>query len=414
MVDRPKKHHTPTQLTAPKPRIGIGKHGATFHASRRSRGFTTDPPGFETEKDSRGKSSENWFDLPAPTGTAPYRLSLDSILSAAAIDKIKEHKRLVFHAVGDTGGVNTTTYQQQVATFMELDFQEDDPLGHNPSFFYHLGDVVYYDGEIVNYFWEFYEPYMHYPAPIVAIPGNHDGDVDPNDQYHSPSDSLKGFVRNFCAQAAVHLPEADDVPRLAMTQPNVYWTLLTPMATFIGLYTNVPEGGRIGTNQLEWFKNELKEAPADLPIILSLHHPILSAYGHHPGSQRLKSVVEEATSATGRMPSLILTGHVHDYQRFTGKINDKEVTTIVAGAGGYNQRLHTLSRRQFDPNKCPYTFEGKADSLEAFNDWQHGYLLIEVTDKEINGEYLAIDDPKAGDKPPDKQVKPYDTFSIAL
>ena len=199
-----------------------------------------------------------------------------------------------------------------------------------------------------------------------------------------------------------------------MTQPNVYWTLLTPLATFIGLYTNVPEGGKIGSNQLEWFKNELKEAPANLPIILSLHHPIFSAYGHHPGSQYLKGIVEEATAAAGRTPDLILTGHVHNYQRFLGKINGKDVTTIVAGAGGYNQRLHALSRKQFDPDKCPYTFDGGVDSLEAFNDWQHGYLLIEVTKTKISGEYIAVDDPAPGDKPPQKQVKAYDLFSIDL
>ena len=199
-----------------------------------------------------------------------------------------------------------------------------------------------------------------------------------------------------------------------MTQPNVYWTLLTPMATFIGLYTNVPEGGRIGANQLAWFKNELKEAPPGSPIILSLHHPIFSAYGHHPGSQVLKSLVEEAIAAAGRGPDLILTGHVHNYQRFIGKFNGKDVTTIVAGAGGYNQRLHALSRKQFNPDECPYTFDGGVDSLEAFNDWQHGYLLIEVTEKNILGEYIAIDDPAPGDKPPQTQVKPYDTFSIDL
>jgi hypothetical protein len=111
---------------------------------------------------------------------------------------------------------------------------------------------------------------------------------------------------------------------------------------------------------------------------------------------------------------LILTGHVHNYQRFIGKLGGKEITTIVAGAGGYNQRLHALSRRQFDPKKCPYTFDGGDDSLEAFNDWQHGYLLIEVIDKAINGSYLAVDDPKAGDTPPQTQVNAYDTFSVPL
>jgi hypothetical protein len=213
-----------------------GRHGRRFHAPRAPSGFTSDPPGFQTEKDPRGKGSDSWFDLPPPTGIAPFHLDLAAVLSKDVMDKIISDKRMVFHSVGDTGGVNTTTYQQHVATYMELDFQGNDHA--NPAFFYHLGDVVYYDGEVSNYHWEFYEPYLHYPAPIFAIPGNHDGDVDPNDQFNKPSDSLKGFVRNFCSQAAVHLPEASDAPRDAMTQPNVYWTLNTPLATIIGLYTN--------------------------------------------------------------------------------------------------------------------------------------------------------------------------------
>jgi hypothetical protein len=401
-------------LTVPPHRPGIGRAGHVFHASRRSRGFTTDPPGFSTEKDPRGKGSNVWFDLPQPTGAFPYRMSLDSVLNSDAMQTIQDSKRLVFHTVGDTGGVNTTTYQQHVETFMELDFAENANTAANPSFCYHLGDVVYYDGEITNYYWEFYEPYLHYPAPIFAIPGNHDGDVDPNDEFHAPSDSLKGFVRNFCAQASVHLPEADDAPRTAMTPPNVYWTLLTPLVTIIGLYTNVPEGGRIGAPQLDWFKKELAEAPANLPIILALHHPILSAYGNHPGSQYLKSIIEQATTEANRKPNLILTGHVHDYQRFNWSLGGDTVPVIVAGAGGYNQKLHVLSRRQFNPDQCPYKFDGAEESLEAFNDWQHGYLLVEVTDQNIKGQYIAVDDPKPGDQPPTKRPKPYDSFVVNL
>jgi hypothetical protein len=46
-----------------------------------------------------------------------------------------------------------------------------------PAFFYHLGDVVCYDGERGSYYPQFYEPYLHCPAPIFAIPGTHDTDV---------------------------------------------------------------------------------------------------------------------------------------------------------------------------------------------------------------------------------------------
>jgi hypothetical protein len=50
-----------------------------------------------------------------------------------------------------------------------------------PSFFYHLGDVVYYFGESQYYYDQFFEPYRNYPAPILGIPGNHDGIVYPSD-----------------------------------------------------------------------------------------------------------------------------------------------------------------------------------------------------------------------------------------
>jgi predicted phosphodiesterase len=404
----------PKVIRRTPPKTTIGPHGRRFHAPRAPHGFTTDPPGFQTEKDPRGKGSDKWFDLPPPTGSPPFHLDLASIVPADAIAKINDKKRMVFHTMGDTGGVNTTTYQQRVATYMELDFADDDQAGANPAFFYHLGDVVYYDGEVKNYYWEFYEPYNQYPAPIVAIPGNHDGDVDPNDQFNKPSDSLKGFVRNFCSQAPIHLPEASDAPRDAMTQPNVYWTLNTPLATIIGLYTNVPEGGRVAPSQVQWFQQELTNAPKGKALILALHHPIYSAYGPHPGSAPLKSMIETTTQAANRIPDLILTGHVHDYQRFTGNINGKAVTTIVAGAGGYNQKLHTLDRKMFDPKGVPYKFDDGPETLDSFNDWQHGYLILDVRPKKISGRYIAVDDPKAGDPVPTKPASAYDTFEINL
>jgi len=409
-----KPNKNPIVLKSAPPPVRTGRHGRSFHAPRIPHGFTTDPPGFQTEKDPRGKGTNAWFDLPQPTGSSPFRMDLSTVLTAAEIAKINSDERMVFHTVGDTGGVNTTTYQQQVATYMELDIDPGLPGRPAPSFFYHLGDVVYYDGEVINYYWEFYEPYLHYPGPIVAIPGNHDGDVDPNDQFHQPSDSLKGFVRNFCSQAAVHLPEASDAPRDAMTQPNVYWTLNTPMATIIGLYTNVPEGGKLGPDQITWFEQELRDAPAGLALILALHHPIYSAYGAHPGSQYLKSIIENATKTAGRTPDLILTGHVHDYQRFTGSINGKPVPTIVAGAGGYNLKLHTLKRPTFDPNKGPYKFPDGPETLDKFNDFQHGYLILDVTKNQIAGSYIAVPDPAAGDPVPANPLAPYDTFSIPL
>ena len=90
--------------------------------------------------------------------------------------------------------------------WMEHDLETLDPP---PAFLYHLGDVVYFDGERNRYYDEFYDPYLHYLPPIFAIPGNHDGDLG----IPAVGTSLEGFMVNFCAVAATVTPDARDVPR---------------------------------------------------------------------------------------------------------------------------------------------------------------------------------------------------------
>jgi acid phosphatase type 7 len=161
--------------------------------------------------------------LPQPTGPSPFHLSLDQVLSPAAMQTILSSGRLVFHVVGDSGGIKTPQDQDIVASHMEQDLAAADPTAR-PAFFYHLGDVVYYYGQASEYYSQFYEPYVHYDAPILAIPGNHDGDI-----LGSSVPSLAAFVENFCATTPHLSSEAGDSGRDTMTQPNVYWTLETPL-----------------------------------------------------------------------------------------------------------------------------------------------------------------------------------------
>src|SRR5947207_2025044 len=193
--------------------------------------------------------------LPTPTGSAPYHLSLSDVLPPEQVASIQAAGRLVFHTAGDTGGIKSPEPQQITIEHMGREFDSPDPHTH-PAFFYHLGDIVYYYGEAKQYHSQFYEPAIHYPAPIFAIPGNHDGDV-----FNETIPSLAAFVENFCAPTPQHNKEAGDALRDTMTQPNVYWTLETPFATFIGLYSNVPEGGQLDDQQIAWFESELAEAP---------------------------------------------------------------------------------------------------------------------------------------------------------
>ena len=77
------------------------------------------------------RGNQKFQPLPQPTGDAPYHLSLDDV-----------------HCMGDTGGVKDPAPELLVANGLE---------STKASFFYHLGDVVYYNGESQQYYSQFYE-----------------------------------------------------------------------------------------------------------------------------------------------------------------------------------------------------------------------------------------------------------------
>src|SRR5580658_2650202 len=177
--------------------------------------------------------------LPPPNGSTPYRYDLSQLLSAADIKNITNAGVLVAHVVGDTGDYRG---QQQdfVAEMLTHDAQNS-PQGKTPAFFYHLGDVVYFAGDIDMYGANFYETYKDYPAFIVAIPGNHD--CQPDDPQDGPIDPhkvpLDGFVQNFMSKNPGQLGSLKTgANRTQMDLPNVHWTFTTPFATFLGLFSN--------------------------------------------------------------------------------------------------------------------------------------------------------------------------------
>src|SRR5262249_54844921 len=244
---------------------------------------------------------------------------------------------------------------------------------------YHLGDVVYYNGQHADYYPQFYEPYEEYAAPIVAIPGNHDG--DPVDPLLEPS--LSAFVDLFCAETPHRPPEAQEAQRDTMTQPNPFWTLTSSLVTIVGLYTNVPEGGRLDTDQIDWLHAELVGAPEDRALLVALHHPIYSADAHHGGSESMGRALDEAIAATGRVPDAVLTAHVHNYQRFTRTVQGREVPCLVAGAGGY-WHLHYMAKDETGHDlTVPWQTPDPDVRLDAYCDDRHGYLRLTVSASEV-------------------------------
>jgi hypothetical protein len=328
------------------------------------------------------QSNQKYEPLPEPTGKPPFRLSTAEVGIAPA------NGQRVLHVTGDTGGILNATPQKSVAAAMVADLQAAGAgagAGPAPSFFFHVGDVVYFNGDESEYGPQFYEPYAHYNAPIFAVPGNHDGDNSDN-----PSvPSLAGFVENLCALTPHLDPQAGETNRDTMTQPNVYWTLTDDLVSVVGLYTNVPEGGQVHQEQIEWLLGELGAAPTDRALIVALHHPPYSADAHHGGSARMGTLLDEAFQHSGRVPDMVLSGHVHNYQRFTRTIGAKQVPYVVTGAGGYHN-LHKMAKAS-GGGSVELPFKATADcELEAYCDDRWGFLRLSLTPGRIAGEYIAV------------------------
>jgi hypothetical protein len=265
-----------------------------------------------------------------------------------------------------------------------------------PAFVYTVGDVVYFNGDATEYTPQFYEAYGHLALPIVGIPGNHDGDTT-DDPSRQPLDT---FMANFCAAEPKLPPGNEEFNRDVETQPYCDWTLNLSAATIVGVYTNVPSGGHLEQSQIDWLTGELQAAPADKPLIVTCHHPPFSIDRFHGGAEAIGTALDGAFSTANRIPDLVLSGHVHDYQRFSRAMNGgRTLTYVVIGNSGYHN-LHLLAQDAQTGQEVSsgVTFE--------FGDDRHwGYLELTIDGRSISGAYNAVT--KTGDVTPKA-----DTFTV--
>lgn len=305
---------------------------------------------------------------------------------------IADASPITFLVIGDHGGIKDPDPQNAVTNAME------DRLGSEPkpAFVYTVGDIVYYNGDATEYTPQFYEAYGHLTLPIVGIPGNHDGDTT-DDPSRQPLDT---FMANFCA-AHPQLPVGnEEYNRDVETQPYCDWTLNLQAATIVGVYTNVPDGGHLEQSQLDWLAGELRAAATGRPLIVTCHHPPYSIDAMHGGAQRIGASLDDAFSNAGRIPDLVLSGHVHDYQRFTRTTDGgKTLPYIVIGNSGY----HNLHRLAQDASPGQQVVPGV--TFEAGDDQRWGYLELTIDGKTISGVYTAVT--KTGEVTPKA-----DTFTI--
>ena len=326
---------------------------------------------------------------PIPVPTRKPLFTLAEIIGKSGAKDIEQSGSISFHTVGDTGkGVESA--QGSVAEAMAKDFNVSKPE-KSPAFFFHLGDVLYGPNKDQNYRTEFYEPYVHYPGKIVAIPGNHDGEVfaktDPT--------SLRAFLENFCAPSQKVPAVAGTIYRQTMNQPGAYYLLDAPFVQIVALYSNTAEnpgfisGNIPGSAQKTWLLKTLQSIAADRKngkrkaLVIATHHPPYTSGGHSPSTAMLGDI-DSVCRQAGIMPDLFLSGHAHSYQRYTRRVNfggqTIEIPYVVAGTGGINDQAVPKATGQVTGD---HTF------VSSFKGY--GYVLVTVNSTTIKATMYGVD-----------------------
>jgi Calcineurin-like phosphoesterase len=365
--------------------------------------FLEEPAEFQanySEDELAARQQDQLIRVPGPRRLPPV-LHLAEVIGADGAREVLDSGQVVFHAVGDTGhGLNSP--QMDVALAMTMDYHRPNPADH-PAFFLHLGDVIYspYHGPAVLkkdlYKPLFYQPYDGYPGKILAIPGNHDS--NPEEDPHA----IDTFQDNFCAPPPAGAEAATPVRR-PMWQPGVYFMLEAPFVRILGLFSNGGEyqgviaGPAAGDAQKAFLVEQLRDVRAKRDregdtsaLIVAVHHPPYSGGGHTGSAQMLRDL-DDAFHQGGITPDAVLSGHAHNYQRFTRRTPSAgatvEVPYVVSGNGGFDMQPVKPGRDR-QPVRTPVRGAGDDHSLRQYYSG-YGYLLVTVTRRVLTIECYTV------------------------
>ncbi|MDX6739501.1 metallophosphoesterase family protein [Actinocorallia sp. A-T 12471] len=258
-----------------------------------------------------------------------------------------EGETFSFLVLGDTGEGDSSQYAVVPGMLR---------VGQGTRFAVVASDVNYPVGSVNDYGQTFFKPYQAYPAPIYAVPGNHDW-----------YDGLEGFMRVFCdrigdgapgptwkpryARLATKLwrkPEPTDEdaftaaralraqPSQQAKQPGPYWFIDSPRLRVVGLDTGI--GGGIDRDQGEW----LRRVSADpRPKLLITGKPIYRNNEYRPCQIEGGGTVDEIVRTTGYVA--VIGGDIHNYQHYPVDVDGHRIDYLVAGgSGAYMHATHTI------------------------------------------------------------------------
>lgn len=357
--------------------------------------------------------------FPAPRGGTEPVLALADVWGAALWPAqsaaITKAGQIAFHCVGDTGSVKGPSTEEQVADAAQNDLASS-PAGTVPSFCFHVGDMVYSFGEATYYYDQFYEPWRAYQAPILGLAGNHDGLVYTGDT----ATTLAAWLANFCTATPAAAGDAGGLIRTTMIQPGVFYTFDAPYVRILCVYSNVledpgvisTEGGTrptLNDTQLTFLQAALTRCKQEKyagAVLIAVHHPPYTGGTTHGGSPRMLQDLDTCATNAGFWPHAVLSGHAHNYQRFTrtlspGTAGATTIPYLVTGNGGHG--LDAMRKVNGQAIRVPLTVDDEL-TLENYDDTHYGFLRITVDPVTLRIDYYQALAP----------ATPSDTVSVDL
>ncbi|MFI1002946.1 metallophosphoesterase family protein [Streptomyces galbus] len=296
----------------------------------------------------------SWFG--DPTGRTRDRWVAQRAAAGAPADKVirrDDPDRFSFMVLGDTGEGDEPQYAV-VPGFLTV--------GQGTAFAVVASDVIYPVGSADDYDTKFFRPYRDYPAPIYAVPGNHDWYED-----------LGAFMRVFCDDAPPlpaepaprapgrawlrsllwHRPRPGDgrhldaararrsAPGQRAVQPGPYWAIDAGPVRIVGIDTGLL--GTLDAAQGAWLR-EVSRGPR--PKILVTGSPLYVDGEHHPCAIEGGGTVDEIVRDPAHRYVLAIGGDIHNYQRYPVRLTDgRTLQYVVAGGGGaFTHATHTIPR----------------------------------------------------------------------
>ncbi|TQJ85743.1 metallophosphoesterase [Streptomyces sp. SLBN-31] len=296
----------------------------------------------------------SWFG--DPTGRTRGRWVAQREAAGAPADKVirrDDPDRFSFMVIGDTGEGDEPQYSV-VPGFLRT--------SQGTDFAVITSDVIYPVGSADDYGSKFFRPYRDYPAPIYAVPGNHDwyeglgafmrvfcGDAPPLPAEPAPRPLTRAWWRSLLW----HRPRPTDGQRLEETrqlrsaaaqravQPGPYWAIDAGPLRLIGIDTGLL--GTIDAEQGAWLR-EVSQGPR--PKILLTGSPLYVDGEHHPCTiEGDGGTVDDIVRDPEHHYVAAIGGDIHNYQRYPVQVDGRTIQYVVSGGGGaFMHATHTIPR----------------------------------------------------------------------